>query len=45
MGPLARVWKALKNDPTLTLSLEEVATNMDATYHRQFNAVSSIIEY
>ena len=30
MGPLARVWKALedvKNDPTLTLSLEEVATN------------------
>ena len=34
MGPLARVWKALedvKNDPTLTLSLEEVATNMDKT--------------
>ena len=30
MGPLARVWKALedvKNDPTLTLSLEEVVTN------------------
>ena len=32
MGPLARVWKALeyvKNNPTLTLSLEEGATNMD----------------
>ena len=32
MGPLARLWKALENvkyDPTLTLSLEEVATNMD----------------
>ena len=34
MGPLARVWKALeyvKNNPTLTLSLEEAATNMDKT--------------
>ena len=34
MGPLARVWKALedvKNDLTLTLSLEEVATNTDKT--------------
>ena len=54
MAPLARVWKALedvKNDPTLTLSLEEVANNMDktvlllgqvfqaATYHRLFNAL------
>ena len=32
MGPFARVWKApedVKNDPTLTLSLEEVATNMN----------------
>ena len=45
MGPLARVWKAVKNDPTLTLFLEEVPTNVDATYHRQFNALSSIIEY
>ena len=59
MGPLARVWKALadvKNDPTLTLSLEEVATNMDktelllgqafqaATYHRRFNALSSVMK-
>ena len=34
MGPLARVWKALeevKNDPTLTLSFEEVTTKMDKT--------------
>ena len=34
MRSLARVWKPLedvKNDPTLTLSLEEVATNMDKT--------------
>ena len=34
MGPLARVWKALdevKNDPTLTLSFEEVSTKMDKT--------------
>ena len=59
IGPLARVWKALediKNDPTLTLSLEEVATNMDktvlllgqafqaATYHRRFNALSSVMK-
>ena len=58
-GPLVRVWKALenvKNDPTLTLSLEEVATNMDktvlllgqgfqpATYHRRFNALSSVMK-
>ena len=56
--PLVRVWKALenvKNDPTLTLSLEEVATNMDktvlllgqafqaATYHRRFNVLSSVM--
>ena len=59
MVPLARVWEALediKNDPTLTLSLEKVATNMDktvlllgqafqaATYHRRFNALSSVIK-
>ena len=59
MGPLARVWKALedvKNGPTLTLSLEEVATNMDktvlllgqafqaATHHRRFNALSSVMK-
>ena len=34
MRPLARVWKALedvKNDPNLTLSLEEVTTIMDNT--------------
>ena len=34
MGPLDKIWKALedvKNDPTSTLSLEEVATNMDKT--------------
>ena len=34
MGPLNKIWKALedvKNDPTSTLSLEEVATNMDKT--------------
>ena len=34
MGPLARLWKALenaKNDPVLTFSFEEVATNMDKT--------------
>ena len=58
-GPLVRVWKArenVKNDPTLTLSLEEVATNMDktvlllgqafqpATYHRRFNALSSVMK-
>ena len=59
MGPLARVWKALedvKNDPNLTLSLKEVATNMDKTvlllgqafqaaiYHRRFNALYSIMK-
>ena len=59
MGPLAIVWKALedvKNDPNLTLSLKEVATNMDKTvlllgqafqaaiYHRRFNALSSVIK-
>ena len=59
MGPLATIWKALedvKNDPTLTLSLEEVATNMDktvlllgqafqaATYHHRFNALSSVMK-
>ena len=59
MGPLAGVWKALddvKNDPTLTLSLEEVATNMDktvlllgqafqgATYYHRFNALSSVMK-
>ena len=45
-----------KNDPNLTLSLEEVATNMDKTvlllgqafqaaiYHRRFNALSSVIK-
>ena len=59
MSPLARVWKTLegiKNDPTSTLSLEEVATNMGksvlllgqafqaATYHRRFNALSSIMK-
>ena len=59
MGPLATIWKALedvKNDPTLTLSLEEVATNMDktvlllgqafqaATCHHRFNALSSVMK-
>ena len=59
MGPLARVWKALedvKNDPNLTLSLKEVATNMDKTvlllgqafqaaiYHRRFNALYSVMK-
>ena len=55
MRSIARVWKALqevKNCQTLTLSLGEVATNMDMTvlllvqvfqaaaYHRRFNALS-----
>ena len=58
MGPLARVWKALedvKNNPNLTLPLEEVANNMDktnfwgqafqaATYHRPFNALSPVMK-
>ena len=59
MGLFARVWKALediRNDPTLRLSLEEVATNMDktvlllgqafqaATYHRRFNPLSSVMK-
>ena len=59
MGPLARAWKALedvKNDPTLTLSLDEVATNMEktvlflgqafqaATYQRRFNALSAVMK-
>ena len=59
MGPLSRVCKVLedlKNDPTLTLSLEEVATNMDktvlllgqafqgATYYHRFNALSSVMK-
>ena len=59
VGPLARVWKALedvKNDPTFTLSLEEVVTNMGktvllsgqafqaATYHLWFNAISSVMK-
>ena len=59
MGPLSRVCKVLedlKNDPTLTLSLEEVATNMDktvlllgqafqaATYHCRFSALSLVMK-
>ena len=59
MGSLARVWKTLegvKNDPTSTLSLEEVATNVvkdvlllgqafqAATHHCRFNALSSIMK-
>ena len=59
MGPLSRVCKTLedvKNDPTLTLSLEKVATCMDktvlllgqafqaATYHCRFNALSSVMK-
>ena len=34
MGPLTRAWNALedvRNDPTLTLSLAELATNMEKT--------------
>ena len=57
--PLLEYGKALedvKNDPTLILSLEEVATNMNkavvvlgqafqaATYHRRFNALSSVMK-
>ena len=46
----------VKKDPTLTLSLEKVATNMDktvlllgqafqaATYHRRFNDLSSVMK-
>ena len=59
MGLLARVWNAVedvKNDPMLTLSLEEAATNIDkavlllgqafqaATYHRRFNPLSSVMK-
>ena len=59
MGPLARVWKTLedvKNDPIITLSLEEVATNLDKavlllgqafhteTYHSRLNALSSVMK-
>ena len=48
--------RGCKNSPTLALSLEEVATNMDktvllwgqafqaATYHRWFNALSSVMK-
>ena len=59
MGPLARVWKALEDVKyylTLTLSLGEVATNLEktvlllgqafqaVTYHGRFNALSSVMK-
>ena len=59
-GPLLEYGRPIlddvKKDPTLTLSLEKVATNMDktvlllgqafqaATYHRRFNDLSSVMK-